>query len=171
MGCVRRLSGCTQAENWRKSSAVAKSERRIYQTSYRRCRLNSSQATSQSDISGDTPSQSLGDNTLPKTEGASGTRCTESGKNEGLDYRRLVEKYLMRDEPSFVQRDEKIEQMYKVLNSLDTSKITIFLMVVEIGSLSEVARRLKVHRKTLTRMYYKIKEKLRDAIERCRDIG
>lgn len=166
MRCGRRLSGCTQAENWRKSSAVAKSERRTYQTSYRRCRLNSSQATSQSDISGDTPSQLLGDNTLPKMEGASGTRCTESGKNEGLDYRRLVEKYLMRDEPSFVQRDEKIEQMYRVLNSLDTSKITIFLMVVELGSMSEVARRLNIHRRTLARMYHRIEKKIRDELGR-----
>lgn len=77
----------------------------------------------------------------------------------------------MRDEPSFVQRDEKIEKMYGALAKMDSSELVIFLMVVEIGSLSEVARRLKVHRKTLTRMYYKIKEKLRDAIERCRDIG
>lgn len=58
-------------------------------------------------------------------------------------------------------------KMYKVLAGLDAARLTIFLLVVELGCISEVARRLKVHRSTVGRIFHRIEKEIRDELERC----
>ncbi len=84
----------------------------------------------------------------------------------GLDYKGLVEKYLSwKDSGIWEERDLKVRKMYRALAGLDASELTIFLLVVEVGSQAEVARRLKVHRSTIMRIYHRIEKKIRDGIE------
>lgn len=63
------------------------------------------------------------------------------------------------------ERTEKVKAMYRVLARLEAPELTIFLLVVELGSKAEVARRLGVHRSTIGRIYKRIEEELRDGLE------
>ena len=63
------------------------------------------------------------------------------------------------------ERTEKVKEMYRVLARLEAPELTIFLLVVELGSKAEVARRLGVHRSTIGRIYKRIEEELRSGLE------
>lgn len=63
------------------------------------------------------------------------------------------------------ERTEKAKAMYRGLARLEAAELTIFLLVVELGSKAEVARRLGVHRSTIGRIYQRIEKELRDGLE------
>lgn len=63
------------------------------------------------------------------------------------------------------ERTEKVKAMYRGLARLEAPELTIFLLVVELGSKAEVARRLGVHRSTIGRIYKRIEEELRRGLE------
>lgn len=84
------------------------------------------------------------------------------------DYRALAEKYLcLTDMGIWEERRPQVLRMYRVLASLDAPRLTIFLLVVELGKISEVARRLKVHRSTIGRIYHRIEKEIRDEVGGC----
>lgn len=84
-----------------------------------------------------------------------------------LNWRTLTSKYLTREEKGIWSQDsEKVRAMYRALRRLDASEQTIFLLVVELGTIAEAARRLGVHRSTITRVYNRIKEKIGYELER-----
>ena len=60
--------------------------------------------------------------------------------------------------------EKRKARMYKALSKLDAPSLTIFLLCIELGSQAEVARRLKVHRSTVMRIYNKITKGLRDEL-------
>lgn len=75
-------------------------------------------------------------------------------------------KYLKeQNEGIWDERTEKVKAMYRVLARLEAPELTIFLLVVELGSKAEVARRLGVHRSTIGRIYKRIEEELRSGLE------
>lgn len=82
------------------------------------------------------------------------------------NYRSLTEKYLTRTADIWDEHSDKERRMYKVLARLNAPDLTIFLLVVELGSIAEVARRLGVHRSTIGRIYHRIEEGIRNGIER-----
>lgn len=89
------------------------------------------------------------------------------GMNNGLDWQTLTAKYLTREQKGIWCTDsEKVRAMYRALRRLDASEQTIFLLVVELGTIAEAARRLKVHRSTVTRIYNRIKNKIGDEVGR-----
>lgn len=87
----------------------------------------------------------------------------------GWDYKALAEKYLNRTETAdggiWETRPTQVLKMYKVLARLNAPELTIFLLVVELGTIAEVARRLGVHRSTVGRIYRKIEARLRNDIQ------
>ena len=56
--------------------------------------------------------------------------------------------------------------MYRVLGGLDAARLTIFLLCVEIGNKTEVARRLGVHRNTIIRIYTKVTKEIENGLAR-----
>ena len=96
-----------------------------------------------------------------------GITSTEPGMSIALNWRTLTSKYLTREEKGIWSQDsEKVRAMYRALRRLDASEQTIFLLVVELGTIAEAARRLGVHRSTITRVYNRIKEKIGYELER-----
>ena len=100
---------------------------------------------------------------------AAGTRCKAAGLRRGLDYKALVQKYLHSTETTcggiWEDRKPEVLKMYRVLARLNAPDLTIFLLCVETDNFSEVARKLKVHRSTITRIYHRIEKQLRDDIK------
>lgn len=82
------------------------------------------------------------------------------------DYRTLAEKYMRTADLGIWEEDTRLPKMYKVLAGLMPSDLTIFLLVVELGTIAEVARRLKVHRSTVCRVFHKIEKRIHDDLER-----
>ncbi len=56
---------------------------------------------------------------------------------------------------------DALRKVYRVLGSMDAPRLTIFLLYVELGSGAEVARRLGVHRSTISRLLKKIREQMK----------
>lgn len=84
----------------------------------------------------------------------------------GWDYRTLAEKYLLSaDSGIWEEREPRVLRMYRVLSRLTAPELTIFLLVVELGSQAEVARRLKVHRSTIMRIYHRIERRIKDGVQ------
>ncbi len=84
----------------------------------------------------------------------------------GWNYKTLVAKYLTREAKGiFDESSEQTRAMYRGLARLSAPELTIFLLVVELGSKAEVARRLGVHRSTIGRIYKRIEEELRSGLE------
>lgn len=87
--------------------------------------------------------------------------------SSALDWQTLTAKYLTREQKGIWCTDsEKVRAMYRALRRLDASEQTIFLLVVELGTIAEAARRLKVHRSTVTRIYNRIRNKIGDEVGR-----
>lgn len=84
------------------------------------------------------------------------------------DYRRLAEKYLTETGEGGIweTRRPEVLKMYRVLARLSAAELTIFLLVVELGTIAEAARRLRCHRSTIGRIYHKIEKRLKDDIQR-----
>ena len=80
------------------------------------------------------------------------------------DYKRLADKYLGEMRGIWDETPERVRRMYRALARLDAAELTIFLLVVELGSQAEAARRLKVHRSTIMRIYHRIEKKIRDGM-------
>lgn len=166
-GCERRLNGCMQAERLKGFSDFARLRRRTCKTSNKRLYFSCSHNRQElSVISEGTLSRSQDGNTSPATTEANGGKKRGVGKASGLNYKGLVEKYLQRQTPSFLEVDERKEKMYKCLEEMQAPQLTIFLLCVETGSIAEVARMLKVHRETLRRIYNRIVKKLRNELGR-----
>lgn len=58
---------------------------------------------------------------------------------------------------------DRLRKIYRVLTRMarkDAPRLTIFLLYVELGSGAEVARRLGVHRSTISRLLKKIRREL-----------
>lgn len=85
------------------------------------------------------------------------------------DYRRLVEKYIRRHDPGIWETDGRLPKMYGALNRLQASELTIFLLVVELGTIAEAARTLNVHRSTVCRIYHRIEKRIHDELGRLED--
>ena len=60
----------------------------------------------------------------------------------------------------------RLPKMYRVLAQLTPSELTIFLLVVELGTIAEVARRLRCHRNTVSRIYHRIEKRIHDELGR-----
>ena len=56
---------------------------------------------------------------------------------------------------------DALRKVYRVLGNMDAPRLTIFLLYVELGSGAEVARRLGVHRSTISRLLKKIREQMK----------
>lgn len=69
------------------------------------------------------------------------------------------------------EEDMRLPKMYRVLAQLTPSELTIFLLVVELGTIAEVARRLRCHRNTVSRIYHRIEKRIHDDLGRLEDIG
>ena len=56
--------------------------------------------------------------------------------------------------------DEERKRLYQRLARMDAARLTIFLLFVELGNKSEVARRLGAHRNTVSRIIDGIRREL-----------
>lgn len=63
------------------------------------------------------------------------------------------------------ETDSRLPKMYRALKRLNASELTIFLLVLELGTVAAAARRLKVHRSTVHRLYHKIEKKIRNELK------
>lgn len=77
-----------------------------------------------------------------------------------------MEEYLTGTEGIWDERSERVRAVHRALARLDAPDLTIFLLVVELGSKAEVSRRLGVHRSTVGRIYARIERRIRDELER-----
>ena len=80
------------------------------------------------------------------------------------NYNDLVKEYLQspeaRDKGIWEDRNIKVMRMYRALSRLNASDLTFFLLCIEYGNISKVARQLGVHRNTMTRQYHRIKDRI-----------
>ena len=87
--------------------------------------------------------------------------------SSALNWQTLSAKYLTREDRGIWSEDShKVRAMYRALHRLDASEQTIFLLAVELGNIAEVARRLRCHRSTVTRIYNRIRGKINDEVGR-----
>ena len=96
---------------------------------------------------------------------ADGGASTDAGTQAETDYRTLTAKYLRRTDLGIWETDSRLPKMYRALKRLNASELTIFLLVLELGTVAAAARRLKVHRSTVHRLYHKIEKKIRNELK------
>jgi len=78
-----------------------------------------------------------------------------------VDYRALVKTYLSNEDRGiWEERSPRIRKMYGAIARLSPSKKAILLLVTEIGNISEVARRLKLPKTTVWRVYDGIRKEI-----------
>ena len=82
------------------------------------------------------------------------------------DYKRLASKYLKREEGIWDETPDKVRRLYRALAKIDAARLTIFLLCVEIGNKTEVARRLGVHRNTILRIYAAVTKEIENGLGR-----
>lgn len=167
--CVMRLNGCTQAESWTEYSATAVSGREIYPTYGKRWRKSCSRQRARYVTLEPIRCQSYKGSTEARR--AAGGDDTGVGMQPVTDYKTLTEKYIRKADLGIWEEDMRLPKIYKALSKLLPSELTIFLLVVELGTIAEVARRLKVHRSTVHRIYHRIEKRIHDELGRLEDIG
>ena len=91
--------------------------------------------------------------------GAGGTSARGDGRRCELTFLKLREKYLTYEDEG-VFADEDRARLYQRLARMDAARLTIFLLFVELGNKSEVARRLGAHRNTVSRIIEGIRREL-----------
>ena len=167
--CVMQLNGCTQAESWTGYSAIAVSGRTTCPTYGKRWRKSCLRQRARYPISERSRCQSYRGSTEARK--AAGGADTGVGLPPVTDYRTLTEKYIRTTDLGIWEVDMRLPKIYKALAHLTPSELTIFLLVVELGTIAEVARRLKCHRSTVHRIYHRIEKRLHNDLGRLEDIG
>lgn len=166
--CMSRLQRCTRTETLTGCSVSVKSGRSILKNSASMS-VCASLPTKGRSRTGKAMRSALYEGSTTATA-ANGGESRGVGMPRGWDYKALVEKYLNRTETTdngiWETRQPEVLRMYKVLARLGAAELTIFLLVVELETIAEVARRLKVHRSTIGRIYHRIEQRLRDDIQR-----
>lgn len=158
------LNGCTQAESWTGYSAGAVSERKTCPTYGKRWRKSCSRPRAKYPISERTRSASCSVSTAARKAG--GGASTGAGLPPVTDYRALTEKYIRTVDLGIWEVDLRLPKIYKALAHLTPSELTIFLLVVELGTIAETARRLRCHRNTVSRIYHRIEKRIHDELGR-----
>lgn len=162
---MRKYKQCMRAETWTGCSESPKSERRILRSSSNTPLSDCSRTRGKFGTGKGMHSDSYGGSIIPG--GRNGGKSRGVGLPAVWDYKALTEKYLTEtDRGIWEERSIRVRRMYKTLAGLNAAELTIFLLVVELGSCSAVARRLKVHRSTTTRIYHRIEKKIHDELER-----
>lgn len=82
------------------------------------------------------------------------------------DYKKLAAKYLRQDQGIWDETPDRVRKLYQALARIDAARLTIFLLCVELGNKTEVARRLKVHRNTIIRIYAAVTKEIENGLER-----
>lgn len=76
-----------------------------------------------------------------------------------MTFLKLREKYLTYEDRGVFEDEDRV-RVFRKLAKMDIARLTIFLLFVELGNKSEVARRLGAHRNTVSRIIDGIRREL-----------